>query len=160
MCWIAHMHTHTYTHKLACHVNPLRWLRQSGWVRLCCGNKEPRNIRPDNNHSGHPAHSTRWTPPPYFSGLYPDTEAYAFYPQAFLVSSLLLLHTFSEVQFNQFATPGIKQDQKIILVWTDWEDIWSEEGHWKPLVIKTMFCSTLYPQDPKHSRQLNRNVNR
>lgn len=86
MCWIAHMHTHTYTHKLACHVNPLRWLRQSGWVRLCCDNKEPRNIRPDNNHSGHPAHSTRWTPPPYFSGLYPDTEAYAFYPQAFLIS--------------------------------------------------------------------------
>ena len=79
----------------------------------------------------------------------PDTEAYAVYPQ-----------TSFPLYFHKFARPTVNQSQKIILVETDWEDIWSKESHEKLLVTETMSLLILDPQDPEHSSQLKRNVDR
>lgn len=77
------------------------WSHQSGGVMLYCGKKEPLNLRPNNNHSSHLLRSTRWAQPSHFSGFYLTLKPMHFTLRPF--SFPLLLHTFSEVQFNKFA---------------------------------------------------------
>lgn len=101
------------------------WSHLSGRVRLCCGNKEARHFRPNNNHSGHPLESTRWPSNPAVLVL---TQHRCPCILASGLSLFLFAFTSHLFQLNKFAWPSVNHTKKWCWrgqtrrVW-DWERV-------------------------------------